>query len=59
LDWEGDSSTKFFSDTNSDPDTEADGDIEPGTSEDASLALENESDPNLDSEAEEILKDIA
>jgi hypothetical protein len=59
LDWEGDSSTKLFSDTNSDPDTKADGDIKLGTSEDASLALENESDPNLDSEAEEILKDIA
>jgi hypothetical protein len=56
---EGDLSTKLSSDTNSDPDTEADGDIEPGTSEDAGLAVENYSDPNLDSEAEEILKDIA
>jgi hypothetical protein len=56
---EGDSSTNSFSNTNSDPDTEADRDIEPGTSEDASLALKNHLDPNLDSEAEEILKDIA
>jgi hypothetical protein len=57
--WEEDLSTKLFSNANSDSSTEADGDIEPGTSEDASLALENDLDPNLDSEAEEILKDIA
>lgn len=56
---EGDSSTKSVSDTYSDPDTEADTDIEPGTSEDAGLVLEKDSDPDLDSEAEEILKDIA
>lgn len=56
---EGDSSTKSFSDTYSDPDTDADTDIEPGTSEDAGLVLEKDSVPGLDSEAEDILKDIA
>ncbi|KAI1510323.1 DUF3435 domain containing protein [Pyrenophora tritici-repentis] len=57
--WEGQSDTNSFSDTYSDPDTEADTDIEPSTSEDAGLILEQESDADLDSEAEEILKDIA
>jgi hypothetical protein len=57
--WEGQSDTNSFSDTYSDPDTEADTDIEPSTSEDAGLILEQESDTDLDSEAEEILKDIA
>jgi hypothetical protein len=57
--WEGQSDTNSFSDTYSDPDTEADTDIEPSTSEDAGLVLEQEPDADLDSEAEEILKDIA
>jgi hypothetical protein len=56
---EGDLSTNSFSDTNLDPNTKADRDIKLGTSEDASLALENYLDPNLDSKAKEILKDIA
>ena len=57
--WEGQSDTNSFSDTYSDPNTEADTDIEPSTSEDAGLVLEQEPDADLDSEAEEILKDIA
>lgn len=57
--WEVQSDTNSFSDTYSDPDTEADTDIDPSTSEDASLILEQEPDADLDSEAEEILKDIA
>jgi hypothetical protein len=61
---EGDSDANSFSDTYSDPDTEAeadtDTDIEPAdTGEDTSLVLEQESDAELDSEAEEILNDIA
>jgi hypothetical protein len=54
-----DSVTSLSSDSYSDPDTEADTDIEPGTGEDGGLVLETDSDPELDSEAEEILKDIA
>ena len=61
--WEGQSDTNLFSDTYSDldtkSDTEADTDIEPRSSEDASLILEQEPDADLDSKAEEILKDIA
>jgi hypothetical protein len=53
------SNTNSFSDTYSDPDTEAVTDIESGTGEYASLVSEEESDVGLDSEAEEILKDIA
>ncbi|KAF1934994.1 hypothetical protein EJ02DRAFT_471502 [Clathrospora elynae] len=56
--WEGNSNTKSLSNTYIDPDTEAHKDIEPGTSEDAGLAGKD-SAPHLDSEAEEILKDIA
>jgi hypothetical protein len=50
-----------FSDTCSDPDSEADTDIdiELSTSEDAGITLQQESDADLDSEAKEILKDIA
>ncbi|RII11859.1 hypothetical protein CUC08_Gglean005326 [Alternaria sp. MG1] len=59
--WEGQSDTNSFSDTSSDPDTEADTDIniELSTGEDAGFTSEQESDADLDSEAEEILKDIA
>ncbi|CAN9360413.1 unnamed protein product [Alternaria alternata] len=59
--WEGQSDTNSFSDTYSDPDTEADTDIniELSAGEDASFTSEQKSDANLDSEAEEILKDIA
>ncbi|KAF2726660.1 hypothetical protein EJ04DRAFT_539319 [Polyplosphaeria fusca] len=57
--WEGESSTESLSDTYADPDTETDEDIELGTREDAGLMLEKDPDPHLDSEAEEILKDIA
>jgi hypothetical protein len=49
------SSTNSFSDSYSGPDTEAETD----TGEDASFASAEESDVGLDSEAEEILKDIA
>ncbi|KAF1358608.1 hypothetical protein EJ07DRAFT_166844 [Lizonia empirigonia] len=56
--WEGNSNTSSFSDTYSDPDTGADTGIESGTGEYASLVSEEESDVGLDSEAEEILKDI-
>ncbi|KAI2483715.1 hypothetical protein Ptr902_06032 [Pyrenophora tritici-repentis] len=53
--------TNSFSDTYSDPDTEADTDIniELSTGEDAGFTSEQELDADLDSEAEEILKDIA
>jgi hypothetical protein len=59
--WEGQSDTNSFSDTYSDPDTEADTDIniELSAGEDASFTSEQKSDADLDSEAEEILKDIA
>ncbi|KAI1663873.1 DUF3435 containing protein [Pyrenophora tritici-repentis] len=59
--WEGQSDTNSFSDTYSDPDTEADTDIniELSTGEDAGFTSEQELDADLDSEAEEILKDIA
>jgi hypothetical protein len=58
------SSANLFSDTYLDPNTKAeadtDTDIEPvDTGEDTSLVLEHESDAELDSEAEEILNDIA
>jgi hypothetical protein len=58
------SSANLFSDTYSNPDTEAeedtDTDIEPAdTGKDTSLVLEHESDAELDSEAEAILNDIA
>jgi hypothetical protein len=55
------SNTSSFSDNYSDPDNEAetDTDIETDTGEDASFASEEESVMGLDSEAEEILKDIA
>jgi hypothetical protein len=56
--WEGDLSTETFSDTYSDPDTEADTDVEPSTSEDAGPVSERESEPDLDSEVDEIFKDI-
>jgi hypothetical protein len=55
---EGDLSTNLFSNTNSDPNTKTNRDVKLGTSRDASLALENYLDPNLDSKAKEILKDI-
>jgi hypothetical protein len=51
LRWEGNSDSSSFSDTYSD--------IESDTSEYASLVSEGKSDAGLDSEAEEILKDIA
>jgi hypothetical protein len=57
--WEGDSSTESLSDTYTDPDIEANEGIEPGTGEDAGLVLDKDLDPHLDSEAEEILGDIA
>ncbi|KAF1364070.1 hypothetical protein EJ07DRAFT_162583 [Lizonia empirigonia] len=59
--WEGQSNTNSFSATYSDPDTEADTDIniELSTGEDAGFTSEQEPDADLDSEAEEILKDIA
>ena len=57
--WEGQSDTNSFPDTYSDPDTESDTDIEPSTSEDAGLISEQEPDTDINSEAEEILKDIA
>ncbi|KAF1938204.1 hypothetical protein EJ02DRAFT_474319 [Clathrospora elynae] len=59
--WEGQSDTNSFSDTYLDPDTEADTDIdiELSTGEDAGFTLQQEPDADLDSEAEEILKDIA
>jgi hypothetical protein len=58
------SSANSFSDTYSNPDTEAeedtDTDIEPAdTGKDTSLVLEHESDAELDFEAEAILNDIA
>jgi hypothetical protein len=56
--WSGESSTKSLSDKYTDSDTEAVEDIELGSSEDASL-VEKDLDPCLDSEAEEILNDIA
>lgn len=59
--WEGQSDTNSFSDMYSDPDTEADTDIniELSAGEDACFTSEPEPDADLDSEAEEILKDIA
>ena len=58
--WEGDSDTNSFSDTSySDSSAEADTDIEMSTGDDASLSVHQELDADLDSEAEEILKDIA
>jgi hypothetical protein len=58
--WEGDLHTNSFSDTSySDSSAEADTDIEMSTGDDASLSVHQESDADLDSEAEEILKDIA
>ncbi|KAF1838361.1 hypothetical protein BDW02DRAFT_636434 [Decorospora gaudefroyi] len=59
--YQGQSDTNSFSDTYSDPDTEADTDIEIelSTGEDAGFTSEQEPDADLDSEAEEILKDIA
>jgi hypothetical protein len=59
--WEGQSDTNSFSDTYSDPNTEADTDInvELSAGEDAGFTSEQEPDADLDSEAEEILKDIA
>ena len=58
---EGQSDTNSFSDTYSNHDTEADTDIdiELSTGEDPGLTLQQEPDADLDSEAEEILKDIA
>lgn len=65
--WEGQSNTNSFSNTNLlsdtylDPNTKADTDIdiEWSTSGDAGFILQQEPDADLDSEAEEILKDIA
>jgi hypothetical protein len=57
--WEADSDTNSFSDTYSDSSVEADTDIEKSTGNDASLSVHQDSDADLDSEAEEILKDIA
>ncbi|KAF2024834.1 hypothetical protein EK21DRAFT_77812 [Setomelanomma holmii] len=56
--WDGESSIEAASDTYTDPDTEADKDIEPSSREDARLVSEKDPGP-YDSEAEEILKDIA
>jgi hypothetical protein len=57
------SDTKSSSDTYSDPDTEADTDtdidIEPSTSKDDGFTMQQEPEVDLDSEAKEILKDIA
>jgi hypothetical protein len=57
--WEAHSDTNSFSDTYSDSSVEADTDIERSTGDDASLSVHQNSDADLDSEAEEILKDIA
>jgi ribosomal protein L29 len=58
--WEGDLHTNSFSDTSYlDSSAEADTDIEMSTGDDASLSVHQESDADLDSEAEEILKEIA
>jgi hypothetical protein len=56
---EADSDTNSFSSTYSDSSVEADTDIEMSTGDDASLSVHQDSDADLDSEAEEILKDIA
>ncbi|KAF2844512.1 hypothetical protein T440DRAFT_548498 [Plenodomus tracheiphilus IPT5] len=56
--WEGVASTKSYPYTYSDPNVDADTDTESGTSEDAELVLEKDTDPCLDSEAEQIRKDI-
>ncbi|KAF2845010.1 hypothetical protein T440DRAFT_502719 [Plenodomus tracheiphilus IPT5] len=56
--WEGVASTKSYPYTYSNPNVDADTDTEPGTSEDAELVLEKDTDPCLDSEAEQIRKDI-
>jgi hypothetical protein len=57
------SDTNSSSDTYSDPDTEADTDtdidIEPSTGKDDGFTMQQEPEADLDSEAEEILKDIA
>ncbi|KAJ6280847.1 hypothetical protein J3E71DRAFT_362257 [Bipolaris maydis] len=55
------SDTDSFSDTYSDPDTEAetDIDIKPSTGKDDGFTMQQESEADLDSEAEEVLKDIA
>jgi hypothetical protein len=55
---ERDLSTNVFSNTNLDSNTKANRDIKLGSSEDASLTLENYLDSNLDSKAKEILKSI-
>jgi hypothetical protein len=55
------SDTGPFSNTDSDRNSEADTDNDtkrPGSGEDASLILRQDSDADLDSEAEEILRDI-
>jgi hypothetical protein len=56
---EADSDTNSFSDTYSDSSVEADTDIQLSASDDASLSVHQDSEVDLDSEAEEILKDIA
>ncbi|EMD65860.1 hypothetical protein COCSADRAFT_310320 [Bipolaris sorokiniana ND90Pr] len=55
------SDTNSSSDTCSEPDTEADTDIdiEPSTGKDDDFTMQQEPETDLDSEAEEILKDIA
>jgi hypothetical protein len=57
--WGGDSDTILYSDSDSDSSAEADTGIKMSTSDDASPSVHQESDADLDSKAEEILKDIA
>ncbi|KAF2826067.1 hypothetical protein CC86DRAFT_446552 [Ophiobolus disseminans] len=57
--WEADSDTHSFSDTHSDSSVKANTNVEMSTSDDASPSVHQDSDADLDSEAEEILKDIA